>query len=221
MKITILFLCILASMGFAMNLLKEQYTPNDLVDFRLVAETSIDGDDFISDEIVSPSHNKIKLQYTTFNEDIPAFDVVMDFTAGKLYQYLNLTDECFVSDFTKMDLRAYIADLITNNIKYVGQRGEHLHLFEIKHPEEEGSRTWLYGVFNDFGDFIPARFQSHYPQSSGDFAGEFLDIPSEPVVTDATFDYPACAKAKVANLGAKIHPGIMGASLKIFHKISK
>ena len=221
MKITILFLCVLVSMGLAMSILKEEPTSSNLLDFRLVVETNVNGDDFIVDELISPDTNKIKLQYTTFNEAYPAFDIVMDFTEGRLYQYLNLTDECYTSEIPKMDLTAYIIDMITNNFEYVGQRGEHLHLFEIKHPEQPGSRTWLYGVFTDFGIFIPARFQSHYSESKIDYAGEFLDTPSEVSVTDATFYYPACDNAKTANLDVEINPGILGAIPNIFQKVSK
>ena len=221
MKTIILFLCLIASMGFAMSLLKENGV-STVPDFQQVVETNVGGVDYIADEIVSPSHNKIKLQYTTFSGDIPAFDLVMDFTAGKMLQYLNLTGECNVYDIAQMDLGAYLEDLMTNHVEFAGTRGEHLHLYEIKHPEEPGARTWIYGFMVD-NDFVPTKFQAHHPAqtSAPDYAGEFIDTRNAPHITGATFEYPQCAQANSVKLPVDIIPGFLGVNSDALLELTK
>eukprot|EP00343_Euplotes_focardii_P001522 CAMPEP_0205800384 /NCGR_PEP_ID=MMETSP0205-20121125/2032_1 /ASSEMBLY_ACC=CAM_ASM_000278 /TAXON_ID=36767 /ORGANISM="Euplotes focardii, Strain TN1" /LENGTH=207 /DNA_ID=CAMNT_0053063397 /DNA_START=69 /DNA_END=692 /DNA_ORIENTATION=+ len=180
-----------------------------------VFETNIGGLDLVVDQLISVEHNKVKAQYTTFSGEVPAFDIMIDYTEGKILHFFNLTGECKVYEIPKMDLGEYFKDVFKNHVEFAGFRGEHLEIYEMKHPEEEGSRTWIYGAHVDHHGhqiFVPTRFQSHHPsqKESPDFAGDFIDTPSIPEVSEATFAYPQCAEANVAKLDMPITTNIFG-----------
>lgn len=193
---------------------------------ELVMESNIGGTSLIASQLISLEFNKVKNQVTTFSPEVPAFDVVADFTNGTLMQYFNLTGECNVYEIPKMCLTAYMINLFENHTEFVGQRGQHLELYEMKYPEDPGSRLWLYGVrvpemegkgYCDEGFFIPTRFQTHRPSEApfSDYSGDFLDIPSNPYVTNATFHYPACEGAEVQKLDAPFSLNLLGMHPKI------
>ena len=213
MKILFALLCIFLSVSMAMNLIKDG-TSSKIPDIQQIIEVNVGGVDLIADEIISFSQNKLKVQYTTFGGKIPAFDVLLDFTAGTMFFYQNLTGECTVSKIVKIDFEKYYTDLITHHVKYIGKRGQYLDLYEIKHPKEKGSRTWLYGQWASGEDskvFYPTRFQSHHPsQKVADYSGEWLDVITEPHITNATFDYPECQQANTRKLDIPFTVGILG-----------
>ena len=195
---------------------------------EFVIETTIGGLDLVTSQLISLEHNKIRNQYTTFNGDVPAFDEVLDFTNGQMWQYFNLTGECKVYEIPKMCLTAYLKDLLTNHTEFAGYRGEHLELYEVKHPEDAGSRSWVYGVRVNHTEgghsqevFVPARLQSHRPSmgAASDYSGDFLDIPSHPIVTNSTFRYPACEGAHVQKLDAPLSVGFLGALPRIYTQV--
>ena len=207
-----------SKMSMGMSLLNHQnhFQGN----FEYVAESRVGSMDLISDTLISFEHNKLKAQYTTFSGDMPAFDVVLDFSEGLTYQYFNLTGKCQVSKAPKMNLAEYYETLFSNFTEFAGFRGEHLEVYEIKHPEEEGSRTWLYGmtVGGTHGGkvFMPTRFQTHYPAEDNDgthdFTGEFLDTVNTPSVSPDAFDYPACKEANVIESDTSVTFGVLGAN---------
>ena len=119
-------------------------------------------------------------------------------------------------------------DLFANHTEFAGYRGQHLEVYEVKHPEDPGSRSWLYGmrVHHPEGEhsheiFVPTRLQSHRPSqgASSDYSGDFLDTPSHPHVTEATFHYPACESAQVQKLDAPLAVGFLGALPRIYTQV--
>lgn len=227
----IAFVAFFAVLAFASALnFKEQtgglFYGHSNVEF--VIETSVGGLDLIGSELISLDHNKIKVQYTTFNGDLPAFDVILDFTKGQLWQYQNLTGACTSYEIPKMCLTAYLSNLFHNHTEFAGHRGEHLEVYEIKHPEEPGSRSWVYGVRvhhregeqpNAEGFFIPTRFQSHHPEQKQDYAGEWIDTFSHPHVSNATFHYPACESAIPQKMDASLSLGPVGVHPKVLTEL--
>merc|ERR1712080_477448 len=104
-----------------------------------------------------------------FSSDIPAFDLIMDFNKGVAHQFFNLTGDCKAFHIPKVNLTHYLHEMFTKHTEHAGHRGEHLDIYEVKHPEEDGSRTWVYGMWihnehHEHPFFIPARFQSHHPE---------------------------------------------------------
>ena len=195
--VLVLLLSILAfSQANELSEKAEQYIKgNGNID--LVLKTSVNGLSLIVDELLSFEYNMFKAQYTSFSGEVPAFDIVMDFNKGKMYEYFNLTGNCSVYNIEKLNFTQYMIDLIKDHTEYAGHRGEHLDIYEVKHPEEPGSRTWIYGMWfkkNDeaHAQFIPTMFQAHHPGAGHDEAGEFVDTVGHPKVTPADFSYPAC-----------------------------
>ena len=214
MKIVILLLSILVFAN-AMSLIKDDSFLAGKANVDFVIEANIGGLDVVVEEIISFEHNKIKTHYTTFNGDVPAFDILMDFNEGKVYQYFNLTGKCDVYDGPKLDIQQYIHNLFLNHTEFAGHRGKHLELYEVKHPEEEGSRTWLYGMNIDHEGkkiFVPTRFQSHHPAQKQDYSGEFIDTFSFPEVSASDFEYPQCESANEMKSDLPLTVDIFGVS---------
>uniref|UniRef100_A0A7S3KS66 Uncharacterized protein n=1 Tax=Euplotes crassus TaxID=5936 RepID=A0A7S3KS66_EUPCR len=214
MKITIALVCLLFSVSYGLTFLKDDVSAS-MPDIQQVIKMDVGGVDFVIDQTIAFSQNKLKQQVTTFRGDIPAFDIVLDFTAGTLLQYNNLTGDCGYAEIPKFDLEAYQADLIANHIDYAGHRGQNLDLFEVKYPERPGSRTWVYGIFiaDEQGNswYLPSRFQAHDPtQQVQDTDGEFIDTQSVAHVDGSTFAYPQCNHANSKKLSLDYSFGITG-----------
>ena len=212
---TILLIVFTCNMGTAMSLTKSQNPFEGNLEY--VTESQIGGIDMISDTIISFEHNKVKAQYTTFSGDIPAFDVVLDFNEGLAYKYFNLTGKWVVSKAPKLNLAEYYEMILMNHTEFAGYRGEHLEVYEIKHPEEEGARTWLYGMQVDQGNgkvFLPTRFQTHYPSETEEhnYVGELLDTMSTPSISEEAFEYLACKEVSDSILESTSHVGLLGVS---------
>ena len=213
-----LVLLMIASLAMSMSMLKEDHTnSHNKKNMRFVVEFNVGGVDFIAAETVSKEFNKIKIQYTTFSGDVPAFDVVLDATKGEVTQFFNLTGECKKFQHPVFNLTTYLHDLMLNHTEFVGKRGENLYVYEIKQPEEAGSRTWIYGTHgqnphHDHTSFVPKRFQSHHPgqKETMDFSGEWIDTIDHPVLGEIDFSYPACDNANIEKLDANISFGILG-----------
>lgn len=219
MKTATLVLLALLSYTMAFSLLDDMnpHPHHHDGNIGMVIETNVGGMDLIADELISLQHNKVKVQYTTFNGQVPAFDLVMDYTTGTGMQYFNLTGDCKTFEIPTLNLTQYYASLLKDHTEHAGHRGEHLEVYEVKHPEEEGSRTWVYGVYIDHPHmeskvFVPTRFQSHHPaqKESPDYAGEWIDTFSHPHVDASTFDYPQCAQAANTKLDVPVTFGILG-----------
>uniref|UniRef100_A0A7S3JLE0 Uncharacterized protein n=1 Tax=Euplotes harpa TaxID=151035 RepID=A0A7S3JLE0_9SPIT len=224
MKLVLFIVIAIAFTAHSMSLMTDKN--DDLFqgakNFELTIDTTVNGLNLIASEIISTEFNKIKVQYTTFNGDVPAFDIVQDFTKGEMLQYFNLTGECKVYQIEKMCLHHYLHNLIANHTEFAGRRGENLSVYEIKHPEETGSRTWLYGMwFHEHGKsvFVPTRFQSHHPQSKQDYEGEFIDRIGFPHVSNSTFDYPACNGVAAEKLDFPFSLSLLGPSLNVIKSI--
>ncbi|CAI2379021.1 unnamed protein product [Moneuplotes crassus] len=203
------------NLASGMSLLKQD---NSLMrNFQVVSEATVAGIDMISDMTMSFEHNKIRTQYTTFSGEMPAFDVIIDFNEGLTYQYFNLTGECKVSKAPVIDLAEYYTLLLTNFTEFRGYRGEHLEVYEVMHPEEDGARTWIYGTTIGEGDqsvFLPTKFQTHYPSPTEEeiynYAGTFLDTLSTPSVSSDIFEYEACEQPEEGNLKMVPSLSLMG-----------
>ena len=153
----------------------------------------------IVDKLLSFEFNKIKMQFTTPSGNLPAYDLMLDFTLGKMLIYNNLTSECQSYPAPVFDLGSFYRDIVANHTELAGKRGSTYHVYEMKIPQE-GSRTWIYGqwVKNDkhkFEIFYPKIFQSHHFEEKADYSGKFIDTIGVPKVTEATFDYPQCKNA--------------------------
>ena len=225
MKVAILLLSVLVFTN-AMSLIKEESSILEGIDaVQFVIQTYENGLDIIADQTYSFEHNKMKVQYTTFNGDIvPAFDIIYDFTEGTAYQYFNLTGECNSIQGSKMNLTEYVENLFKNHIEFAGRRGRNLMLYEVKHPEEEGSRTWVYGVYDNVDGeevFVPTNFQSHHPVLNEDYAGKIIDTFSYPTLTEADFDYPACKDAKELKGELPSMSNTLGVRPGAFMKVAK
>ena len=173
--------------------------PFDFKDVDYVTELVVNGYEIILNELKSFKLNMVKQQVTSFSGEIPAYDVLYNFTGGKMYQYFNLTGDCKAYDIPRMNLTDFYKSLI-NSTEFVGKRGENLYLYEQKFPNLEGSRQWLYGFFmsgeeSDEKFFVPSRIQQHFPSISQDLHGRFMDMPAFPNVTYFDFYYPACLNA--------------------------
>ena len=155
----------------------------------------------IVDKLLSFEFNKIKMQYTTPSGDAPAYDLILDFTQGKMLIYNNLTSEWSSYPAPKFDLGSFYNDIIANHTELAGKRGESYFVYEMKIPME-GSRTWIYGKWikddkHKFEIFHPKIFQSHHFEEKADYAGKWIDRINVPKVTKETFDYPQCKDVTV------------------------
>ena len=202
MRLVLVLLLFVFTFSQAIDLSEEseQYLKK-MGNFEMVR--TIESNDFhmIVDELVSLEYNMFKVQITTFSGEYPAYDIISDFTEGKVYYYFNLTDECHVANINKMNLTEYVIDLLKNHTEYAGHRGEHLGVFEMKHPEEPDSRTWIYGMWfkkneSSQAEFIPTMYQAHHPEAGYDESGEFKDTISFPTIGEEDFSYSACKDAK-------------------------
>ena len=168
---------------------------------RVVYETQIDDNlPIIVEATFSFIHNKMKLSMTSSDDDFPAEDEIHDFNTGEGFTYYNKTGECgYIPDVPKMNLADYWLDMLSQDTTFVGKRGEHLELWEIK-PSTISSRpirVWLYGTTiqtPDTEDFQPLKLQYRDDSQDYDFVAEFLDTLSTPEVAASEFEYDQCKK---------------------------
>ena len=178
----------------------------------------------IVDKLLSFEFNKIKMQFTTPTADSPAYDVLLDFTLGKMYMYNNLTSECQVFGAPQFDLGSFYKDIVANHTELAGKRGSNLYVYEMKVPME-GSRTWIYGMWvkdehHSHETFIPTRFQSHHFEEQADYAGEWIDTIKTPTVTESNFHYPQCENVEPSNLQLPISLSPMSVNLPYLKKLN-
>ena len=203
MKITILSLLVtMVAVSSAFN------APASLnfnfTDVEYVMDLEVNGYPVIIDQVVSFKYNAIKEHITTFSGEVPAYDLVMNYTSGVLYQYFNLTGNCTAYNITKMNLTEYSIAL-DNMTEFVGMRGRDLYLFERKFPYEPESRAWIYGMYGFDKELnqtvlYPTSIQQHRPVVSEDISGEFISKPAYPRLSYFDFYYPACWNATVQEL---------------------
>lgn len=143
MKIAIALLLSVLAFSSALSVDSVQGYFDHNVNIGMVIDANIGSMNMIASELISIQYNKIKTQYTTFSGDFPAFDIVMDFNEGTMWQYFNLTGDCKAYQIPKMNLAAYLHNLLVNHTEFAGQRGEHLEVYEIKHPELKGKKILL------------------------------------------------------------------------------
>eukprot|EP00344_Euplotes_crassus_P010602 CAMPEP_0196996982 /NCGR_PEP_ID=MMETSP1380-20130617/2740_1 /TAXON_ID=5936 /ORGANISM="Euplotes crassus, Strain CT5" /LENGTH=234 /DNA_ID=CAMNT_0042413107 /DNA_START=1 /DNA_END=705 /DNA_ORIENTATION=- len=225
MKSTIVILCILVSLSMGLVFNKDKDF-SDIPDVEEVVRFDMAGINFVVDQTHAFSHNTLKQSFTTFNGNIPAFDVVVNFTSGVYLHYNNLTGECSFGEVPKLNLTEYFIEFVTNYIEFAGTRGEHLTLYEIKYPGNEGAGTWLYGLYvpNETGEytFYPSRFQSHLPnQENGDYDGEWIDTQSFPQLSAADFDYSQCNQTNSKKLDTKFTYQALGIDSDFLSEIMK
>ena len=160
-------------------------------------ETSMNGTNYIVEELHSFEHNKVRAKLTSYVPRAPAFDMLFDYTEGYMLFYYNLTGDCRVLDLEKKSLTDYYTDIMREHTEYVGKRG-HLDLYEIKEPARD-ARTWLYGITTQHEDlnrnvFLPVMTQVHDPELHVDYESNFLDSLTFPEVSAKDFDYSMCSK---------------------------
>ena len=192
---------------------------------QFMVDATIDGMNYLIAETISLEHNKIKAQYTTFSADYPAFDIVVDYTEGKMIQFFNLTGECKVYQAEKMCLTKYLKELFHNHTELAGHRGSFHSVYEIKHPEEKGSRSWLYTRKsfhnNDHKRVHPVQFQSHHPASKQDYTGYFVEGVTPAHVSNHTFSYPQCNGVEPQKLDFPVTLALTGVAPDVLAQIMK
>ena len=200
----ILFAMILAS-TMAMDFLGTEITNSSSANILAVMGVDTSEGHYIIDQLISLEHNKERFHYTSNSPDRAAFDILLDFTEGSGYLYMNDTNECYEFGAPQMDLEAYFVNLLENNTHYKGERGAHLGVLEMNIQDPSPSRTWIYGVWthSESGDtiFMPARFQTVESDSSEALHGEFLDTTILVDVYEEDFYYPACEHPQFMDLG--------------------
>ena len=221
-------LVILISLAFACQSFSLIDDVNDEVfdrkgNFQFLVDVTIDGMNYLASEIISLEHNKIKVQYTTFSPNYPAFDIVLDYTEGKMTQYFNLTGDCKSYQIEKMCLTKYLKELVHNHTEFAGHRGSFHSVYEVKHPEESGSRDWIYGRRsfhnNDQKKFHLVQFQSHHPSTKQDYTGYFVEGITPAHVSNHTFSYPQCDGVEPQKLDFPVSLALTGVAPNVLAQI--
>mmetsp|Transcript_24252 Transcript_24252/g.26921 ORF Transcript_24252/g.26921 Transcript_24252/m.26921 type:complete len:219 (-) Transcript_24252:53-709(-) len=197
MKIFISILLILGA-TYAYNAEDTITFLDDYPNIQWVYDTSMNGTNYIVEELHSFELNKVRAKLTSYTPHAPAFDMLFDYNEGYMLFYYNLTGGCRILDLEKKDLSTYYKNILKDHTEYAGKRG-HLDLFEIKEPEKE-SRTWLYGIMSQHEDlgkevFLPVMMQVHDPMLHVDYESNFLDSLTFPEVSEKDFDYSMCKRA--------------------------
>ena len=197
MKIVILALVCLLGCSMAFDVQKGLDFLESHPNIEFVVDTSMNGTEYIVEELHSMEFNKVRARLTSYKGETPAFDMLFDYTEGYMLFYYNLTGACRVLDLPKKNLKEYYQDLLVNHTEYAGKRG-HLDLYEMKQPDL-GARSWLYGAHvpgneSGQGHFVPVKMQVHNPMLHVDYTYEFMDTINFPQVTESDFDYSMCKK---------------------------
>ena len=180
---------------------------------------------YIAEQHTSLDRNMGKVMYTSDDPNSPAFDIIQNHTAGILYVYNNMTEECSAYHTTPSNLTEDYYTLL-NNTNFVGFRGLDVELYNI--TTREGENTLVYGKWVDQdGDYLftPHHLQqtvnNGYEQSS--ITVDFLDeifLPSQSWGED--FYNPACEGVTPQySAYPRSSNGILGSILPRFELVSK
>ena len=219
MKTTLVLVLSILALSQCMNLLKEDIV-GDWIEkhpnVEWVVDTEMYKTKYVAEELYSFEHNKIKMQYTSYDIKKPAFDILFDYEDGLMFIYYNKTDKCRAFPLEKKNM-ADMYKKVFDGSEFVAKRG-HLDLYTFTMPEEK-VKSYLYGKFEKNADedneltFTPIRQQTHSDVIRQEFQVEWVDSIGFPKVSADAFDYPKCKKSTVYGETIPATRGIFGANL--------